>query len=243
MTLGSTPHDVALRVDALAKRYGSTVALDTMTWSARRGAVTAVLGPNGAGKSTTMLCAEGLLHADSGSVSVLGSDPWNATVEHRARVGVMLQDGGLPTGSKPVALLRHLARMYAEPAPVAELVRRLGIAEFSGRTVRRLSGGQKQRLALAVALVGAPEIAFLDEPTAGIDPHARLEVWDLLRELRDRGCAVVVTTHSFEEAGRIADHVVIVDAGRAVAAGPPGELAGGESLEDVYFALTRRGVS
>jgi ABC-2 type transport system ATP-binding protein len=153
----------------------------------------------------------------------------------------MLQDGGLPGGAKPVRLLRHLASLYATPADVDGLVQRLGIDAFAGTTVRRLSGGQKQRVALAAALVGRPEVVFLDEPTAGLDPHARLDVWDLVRETRDTGCAVVVTTHSFEEAERLADHVVIVDHGRAVAEGSVAEVTGERTLEDVYFELTREG--
>jgi ABC-2 type transport system ATP-binding protein len=118
-------------------------------------------------------------------------------------------------------------------------VERLGIGGFGQTPVRRLSGGQKQRVALAAALVGKPEVAFLDEPTSGLDPHARLEVWDLMRETRDSGCAVIVTTHSFEEAQRLADHIVIVHHGRAVGQGSIGELTGERSLEDVYFSLTR----
>ena len=210
-----------------------------MTWAARHGQVTAVLGPNGAGKTTTIECAEGLQRPDSGEVRVQGVDPWRAGPEHRACVGVMLQDGGLPGGTKPVRLLRHLAAFHQSPADVDTLVDRLGIGAFSGTTVRRLSGGQKQCVALAAALVGRPEVAFLDEPTAGLDPHARLDVWDLVRETRDSGCAVIVTTHSFEEAQRLADHIVIVNRGRVVGQGGIAELTGQRSLEDVYFSLTR----
>jgi len=223
----------------LAKRFGATTALAGMTWSARRGQVTAVLGPNGAGKTTTIESAEGLQRPDSGEIRVLGADPWQAGADHRARVGVMLQDGGLPNGSTPVRLLRHLAAFHQSPADVGTLVDRLGIAAFGGTTVRRLSGGQKQRVALAAALVGRPEVAFLDEPTAGLDPHARLEAWDLLFETRDSGCAVIVTTHSFEEAQRLADHVIIVHRGRVAAQGTVAELTADHSLEDVYFSLTR----
>src|SRR5665647_1300947 len=223
----------------LAKRFGSTTALAGMTWSARHEQVTAVLGPNGAGKTTTIECAEGLQHPDSGEVRVLGVDPWQADADHRARVGVMLQDGGLPNGTKPVRLLRHLGAFHQSPADVDTLVDRLGIGAFSGTTVRRLSGGQQQRVALAAALVGRPEVVFLDEPTAGLDPHGRLDVWDLVRESRDTGCAVIVTTHSFEEAQRLADHIVIVNRGRVVGQGAIAELTGQRSLEDVYFSLTR----
>jgi ABC-2 type transport system ATP-binding protein len=233
----------AVTVRNLAKHFGATTALAGMTWAARHRQVTAVLGPNGAGKTTTIECAEGLQHQDSGEVRVLGTDPWQADADHRARVGVMLQDGGLPNGSTPVRLLRHLAAFHQSPADVDVLVKRLGIDAFSGTTVRRLSGGQKQRVALAAALLGRPQVAFLDEPTAGLDPHARLDAWDLLRETRDTGCAVIVTTHSFEEAERLADHIVIVNRGRVAAQGSIAELTGESSLEDVYFSLTRESSS
>ena len=223
----------------LAKSFGATTALAGMTWTARHGQVTAMLGPNGAGKTTTIECAEGLQRQDSGEVRVLGVDPWRAGPDHRACVGVMLQDGGLPNGTKPVRLLRHLAAFHQAPADVDTLVDRLGIGAFAGTTVRRLSGGQKQRVALAAALVGRPQVAFLDEPTAGLDPHARLDVWDLVRETRDTGCAVIVTTHSFEEAQRLADQIVIVHHGRVVAQGDLAELTAKGSLEDLYFSLTR----
>ncbi|HEU4330775.1 MAG TPA: ABC transporter ATP-binding protein [Lapillicoccus sp.] len=214
-----------------------------MTWSAPAAAVTVVLGPNGAGKTTAVECAVGLQRADAGAVSVLGTDPWRATPEHRARVGVMLQSGGLPTGTTPLRLLRHLAGLYADSAPVDELAVRLGVDRFARTTVRRLSGGQRQRLALAAALVGRPEVVFLDEPTAGLDPHGRLDVYELLEGVRNAGTTVVVTTHSFEEAERLADHLVIVSDGRTVAEGTPAEVVGPASLEQVYFALTRRAAS
>jgi ABC-2 type transport system ATP-binding protein len=133
--------------------------------------------------------------------------------------------------------------MYADPAPVAELAERLGIVQFAGTSVRRLSGGQRQRVAVAAALVGRPEVVFLDEPSAGLDPHARLDVWDLVRSIATAGSAVVVTTHSFEEAERLADHIVVVAAGQVVADGTLAEVAGEGRLEDRYFDLTRRGVA
>ena len=215
-----------------------------MTWSAPTAQVTAVLGPNGAGKTTAVECAVGLQRADGGRVEVLGSDPWQSSAEHRARVGVMLQSGGLPTGATPMRLLRHLAGLYdvtaAASARLGDVVARLEIESFGGTPVRRLSGGQRQRVALAAALAGAPDVLFLDEPTAGLDPHARLDVYDLVREVRDEGATVVLTTHSFEEAERLADHLVIISQGRTVAEGAPAQVVGGRSLEDVYFGLTRR---
>jgi len=230
----------AVSVASVAKRYGPVVALDGATWTAGAAQVTAVLGPNGAGKTTLVECCEGLRRPDSGTVRVLGVDPWRAGPEHRARVGVMLQGGGLPGSVRPMRLLAHLARMYAAPLPVAALAERLGITSFAGTPVRRLSGGQRQRVALAASLVGRPDVVFLDEPSAGLDPHARLDVWALVRSTADAGAAVVLTTHSFEEAERLADRVVIIAGGRTVAEGTPAEVAGGSTLEERYFALTHR---
>lgn len=228
----------AVDVRDLRHAFGTVTAVDGATFGASSGSVTAVLGPNGAGKTTTVACLEGLLRPDAGAVRVLGADPWRAGADHRARVGVMLQDGGLPTTVRPLRLLRHLADLYAGPGRVDELVDRLGIGAFAGTTVRRMSGGQRQRVALAASLLMTPDVAFLDEPTAGLDPHARLDVWALLREEADRGACVVVTTHSFEEAERLADHVVILAAGRVVADGTLAAVRGDGSLEDVYFSLT-----
>ena len=244
----------AVELRDVRRTFGSTVALAGMTWHASSGQVTAVLGPNGAGKTTAVECAEGLQRPDAGTVRVLGADPWRAGAGHRARVGVMLQEGGLPGGVRPMTLLRHLASLHAASGAsgaasgsgggsgrVGALAERLGLPR-GGPAVRRLSGGQRQRLALAVALVGRPDVVFLDEPTAGLDPHARLQVWDLLREERDRGCTVVVTTHSFGEAERLADTVVIVGAGRVLALGSLTEVTQGRTLEEVYFGLTGRAV-
>ena len=233
----------AVVVTGLEKRYGSGIALAGADWSASAGAVTAMLGPNGAGKTTMIECCEGLRRPDGGAVRVLGTDPWRASPEHRARVGVMLQDGGLPNAVRPLRLLQHLASLYAAPAHIDDLAERLGITEFAGTSVRRLSGGQRQRVALAAALVGRPEVVFLDEPSAGLDPHARLDVWDLVRATAAAGTAVVVTTHSFEEAERLADHIVVVAAGTVVADGTLAEVTGGVALEERYFALTRRSVA
>ena len=237
------PHAVA--VTGLTRRYGAVVALDGATWRAESGEVTAVLGPNGAGKTTMVEICEGLRRPDGGSARVLGVDPWLAGADHRARVGVMLQDGGLPGGVRPMRLLHHLEAMYAgvRPARVDDLVTRLGITQFARTPARRLSGGQRQRLALAAALVADPAVVFLDEPSAGLDPHARREVWDLVRETADAGCAVVLTTHSFEEAERLADRIVVVAGGRTVAEGSLAEVTGEERLEDRYFALTHESVS
>jgi len=233
-------------VDGVTHHYGSKLALENMCWSAPQGAITCVLGPNGAGKTTIMEMAEGLRRPDSGTVRVLGTDPWSADSTHRRRVGVMLQDGGLPASVKPLRLLEHFATLYDAMAEFPALVAQLGINDFKQTSVRRLSGGQRQRVAMAAALIGKPDVVFLDEPSAGLDPHARLDVWDLIRQTRDRGACVVVTTHSFDEADRLADQVIIVAAGSVAASGTIDEVSGSRGLEDTYFALTRndrRGVT
>ncbi|MDO5503561.1 MAG: ABC transporter ATP-binding protein [Actinomycetia bacterium] len=229
----------AVVVADLHVSFGAVAAVSGATWSADLGRITAVLGSNGAGKTTTLECLEGLQRPDRGQVRVLGTDPWTAAPEHRARVGVMLQDGGLPNTRSAGDVLGHLASLYVDPEPLPELRARLGIDRFARTAVRRLSGGERQRVALAAALVGRPEVAFLDEPTAGLDPHARLDVWEVIGDLADRGVCVVVTTHSFEEAERLADDVVIMDAGSVVAQGTLPELTAQESLEALFFRLTR----
>ena len=223
----SAPTDPAVEVTGLVKWYGDRAALDGLTFAAARGAVTAVLGPNGAGKTTAIEICEGLRRADRGTVRILGSDPVRDAASLRPRVGVMLQDGGMPTGARVRDVLVLVAAMHARPLPVDGLLGTVGLAEHGRSTVRRLSGGQRQRLALAAALVGRPELVFLDEPTAGLDPQARQQVWRLIARLRDGGAAVILTTHLLDEAERLADRVVLLDAGRVVAAGTPAELTGG----------------
>jgi ABC-2 type transport system ATP-binding protein len=200
-----------------------------LSLTAARGRLTAVLGPNGAGKTTTIECCEGLRRPDAGTIEVLGRDraARGADAPLRERVGVMLQDGGLPLAPKAGSVLAHLARLHAQPLDPVALLERLGLADVARTSVRRLSGGQRQRLALAGAIVGRPDLVFLDEPSAGLDPQSRLAVWDLLRELRAGGTSLVLTTHLMNEAEELADHVVIIDAGRVIAEGTPAELTGG----------------
>jgi ABC-2 type transport system ATP-binding protein len=214
-------------VTGLVKRYGTKVAVDGATFRAAAGAVTAVLGLNGAGKTSTIECCEGLRRPDGGQVRVLGHDPVTDGAWLRPRVGVMLQDGGMPAAARSGDVLGLAAAMYSNPLPLDELTAILGLTDKLRTPVRRLSGGERQRLALAVALVGRPDVAFLDEPTAGLDPQARLAVWELIGGLRRSGVAVVLTTHLLDEAERLADHVVLMAAGRVVAAGTPLELTGG----------------
>ncbi|MFI7422129.1 ABC transporter ATP-binding protein [Nonomuraea sp. NPDC049684] len=216
----------AVEIVDLVKRYGGRTALDGLTLRAGRGAVTAVLGPNGAGKTSTVEICEGFRTADSGTVRVLGMSP--TLPELRPRVGVMLQAGGVPPAMRCAEWLRLVARFYARPHDAGALLTRLGLAEHARTPYRRLSGGQQQRLSLAAAVIGRPELVFLDEPTAGLDPQARHACWDLVGELRGAGVSVVLTTHHMEEAERLADHVVIIDRGRVVAEGSPASLTGAE---------------
>jgi ABC-2 type transport system ATP-binding protein len=216
----------AVEVNDLVKRYGRATAVDGLTLTARRGAVTAILGPNGAGKTTTIEICEGFRRADAGSVRVLGLPP--ARPELRARVGVMPQSGGVPPATRAGEWLRLVARFHARPLDPAVLLDRLGLAGHARTPYRRLSGGQQQRLSLATAIIGRPELVFLDEPTAGLDPQARHACWDVVTGLRDAGVSVVLTTHFMDEAEKLSDHVVIIDHGRVVAEGSPASLTGAE---------------
>jgi len=212
-------HSPALVADELTLSYGPVRALDGLSLSAERGAVTALLGPNGAGKTTAISCATGLLRPDGGTVSVLGSDPWRSGPEHRARVGVMIQDGGLTSGATAMQLLRYGASLHAAPLAVDEVAEHLGIDSFARTLVRRLSGGQRQRLALALAIIGRPDLVFLDEPTAGMDPSIRRRVRELIRGLAHTGTAVVLTTHLMDDVVGLADAVRVISRGRVVASG------------------------
>jgi ABC-2 type transport system ATP-binding protein len=216
----------AVEISGLVKQYGRTTAVAGLSLRALRGQITAVLGPNGAGKTTTVEICEGYRRADSGTVRVLGLDPVRDAKALRPRVGVMLQSGGVPTGARAGDYLRVLARFYANPIDPGLLLDRLGLAESARTPFRRLSGGQQQRLSLAAAIVGRPDLVFLDEPTAGLDPQARHATCDLIAGLRAAGAAIILTTHYLEDAERLADHVVIVDHGALVAEGSPAELTG-----------------
>ena len=216
----------AVDIHGLVKHYGGKSAVDGLSLSAGRAQVTAILGPNGAGKTTTIEICEGYRRPDGGTVRVLGLDPVRDARELRPRVGVMLQSGGIPTAARAAEYLRVMASFYAHPIDPARLLAMLGL-EGCGRTpFRRLSGGQQQRLSLAAAVVGRPELVFLDEPTAGLDPQARHATWELIEGLRAAGTAVILATRYMEEAERLADHIAIVDHGRLAVAGTPAELCG-----------------
>ncbi|MFD6951661.1 ABC transporter [Nocardiopsis sp. TSRI0078] len=226
----------AVEVVDLVKRYGATTAVTGLTFSARRGAVTALLGPNGAGKTSTIEVCEGFRRADGGRVRVLGLDPVADAAALKPRVGVMPQSGGVPTGARAAEWLRLMASFHARPIEPRLLMERLGLTSVAATPFRRLSGGQQQRLSLACAVVGRPELVFLDEPTAGLDPQARMATWDLVAALRAAGVAVILTTHYMEEAERLADHVVVIDRGALAAEGTPAELTGGR--REVCFSTS-----
>ena len=227
----------ALEVSGLVKRYGGRAVLDGVSLSVQPATVLALLGPNGAGKTTTVEICEGFRRPDEGTVRVLGLDPRDSAL--RPRVGVMPQAGGAYPGLRCEEMLRLVASYAASPLDVADLLERLALTEVRRTAYRRLSGGQQQRLSLALAIVGRPELVFLDEPTAGLDPHARRATWELVEALRRDGVTIVLTTHLLDEAERLADAVVIIDRGRVVGRGTVAELTtGSRSLEDVFFELT-----
>jgi ABC-2 type transport system ATP-binding protein len=216
-------------------RYGDLVAVDHVSFEARAGEVTVVLGPNGAGKTSTVEHLEGYRRAASGTSRVLGLDPVRDHARLTRRMGVMLQSGGLPTGIRPVELLRQYAGFFPDPVDVDGLLDRVRLRERARTPVRRLSGGERQRLSLALALVGRPAVVFLDEPTSGIDLEGRDAVRDIVDGLRRDGCCVVLTTHDLDEAERLADHVVIIDRGRVVADGRPEDLVRAEGGDRLRF--------
>jgi ABC-2 type transport system ATP-binding protein len=224
---------LAVAVDGLKKAYGSNLAVDGLSFSVDRGEVFGLLGPNGAGKTTTVETLEGYRKPDAGTALVLGLDPIRDRAGLTPRIGVMLQEGGLYPGIRPLEALRLFAAYYRDHESPEALLDLVGLRPVAGTLVRRLSGGQKQRLSLALALVGRPEVVFLDEPTAGMDPHARLTTWEVVVGLKERGATVILTTHAMDEAERLCDRVAIIDGGRLVALGTPGDLTrsagGGET--------------
>jgi ABC-2 type transport system ATP-binding protein len=218
---------------------GGRTVLDGLSLDADRAAVTAVLGPNGAGKTTMIRCCTGLLTPDSGRIQVLGEPAGSPSAN--GRIGLMPQATGAWSGVKPRELLRYLASLYATPLEPSALIGALGVGGFADTPYRRLSGGQQQLVNLAGAIVGRPELVFLDEPTAGLDPHSRLQVWTLIRSLRDAGVAVLLTTHAMDEAEKLADRVALLNGGRLVATGTVAELTTDRSLEQLFLDLTSPG--
>jgi ABC-2 type transport system ATP-binding protein len=234
---GST---AVVRLRGVSKRYGSTTAIGELDLDVHRAEVFALLGPNGAGKTTTVEMCEGFVRPDAGSIEVLGLDPIADNARLRERMGVMLQGGGGYPAARAAEMLNLVASYAARPLDPAWLLDTLGLTEAAKTTYRRLSGGQQQRLALGCAIVGRPELVFLDEPTAGMDAHARLVVWELIDALRRDGVTVVLTTHQLKEAEELADHIVIIDRGSAVAAGTPAELMRSGAEDQLRFTAPRR---
>jgi ABC-2 type transport system ATP-binding protein len=230
-----SPGSPAIEVQGLVKRYDGRAAVDGISLGIARGQVFGLLGPNGAGKTTTVETLEGYRTADRGSVRVLGLDPIADGAALRPRIGVMLQEGGLYPGVRPLEALRLFAGFYDDPDDPQRLLDLVGLRDVERTYVRRLSGGQCQRLSLALALVGRPELVFLDEPTAGMDPHARATTWQLIRELRDVGVTVVLTTHHMDEAEHLCDRLAILDRGRIVLEGTPAEITRAGANGDLRF--------
>ncbi len=204
------------------------MAVDGVSFTAEAGSITAVLGPNGAGKTSTIEVCEGFRTASSGRVRVLGFDPASNQRRLSERMGVMLQDGGVYPSARVADVARLFCDLYGKGEQPSALLDRVGLAARSGSTWRRLSGGERQRLSLAMALAARPDVAFLDEPTSGVDVNGRAEIRAILRDLADRGCCVVLATHELDEAERVADRAVVFDHGRILAAGSLDELRAGQ---------------
>lgn len=234
--VSATGTDHAIDVRGVEKRYGATRAVDGATFSVRAGQIFGILGPNGAGKTTTVEILEGYRTPDAGVARVLGLDPVKDATSLRPRIGVMLQEGGLMPGLRPVEVLRLFASYYDDAEDCDDLIARVGLTDARRTFVRRLSGGQVQRLSLACALVGKPDVLFLDEPTAGMDPHARAATWEIVRAQRAAGRTVVLTTHLMDEAEALCDRVAILSAGRVAALGSPSELTHRAETADVWFS-------
>jgi ABC-2 type transport system ATP-binding protein len=225
----------AIRVRSLRKAYGEHEAVRGLDFDVMPGEVFGLLGPNGAGKTTTVEILEGYRERDAGDVEVLGADPWQAGSAHRERIGVVLQHSQLP----PLLTVREVHSMFAgyyeRPRDVGEVIELVGLAEKAESQVKTLSGGQKRRLDLGIALIGDPELVFLDEPTTGFDPAARRAAWKVIAGLRDLGKTVFLTTHYLDEAQALADRVAIIKAGVIVAEGPPASLVSGSAVSEITF--------
>jgi ABC-2 type transport system ATP-binding protein len=228
----------AVRCRGLVKRYDDVVAVDGLDLEVRAGECFGLLGPNGAGKTTTVEILQGLLPQDAGTVELLGLSWEGSEGELRQRLGTQLQETKLPDKLSVLETITLFRSFYRRGFPVAEVLAKVGLQEKSGAWVQKLSGGQRQRLAVACALVCDPDILFLDEPTTGLDPQSRHQLWDIIQEFRARGGTVVLTTHYMEEAERLCDRVAIVDRGKVIAEGPPSRLIASLGADHVVdFAL------
>src|SRR5579859_8013302 len=226
---GSRAGEAAISVSGLVKSYGEVVAVNGATFTVQPGEIFALLGPNGAGKTTTIEILEGYRVADKGEARVLGLDPRRDGARLKPLVGVMLQQDGLYQTLRAREILALYASFFADPEDPAQLMERVGLSAAAGTRFRQLSGGQKRRLALAVAIVGKPQLVFLDEPTTGMDPQARRATWDIIQELKARGVTVMLTTHFMDEAERLADRIAIMDGGKIIALDTPAGLTTSQS--------------
>ncbi|GII63306.1 multidrug ABC transporter ATP-binding protein [Sphaerisporangium krabiense] len=215
-----------IEITNLRKRYGSQVAVEDVSFAVEEGEIFGVAGRNGAGKTTTVECLSGLRVPDGGTIRVTGLDPRDDRAELRRRVGVQLQDCTLPDKIRVHEALRLYASFYRRPAPWEELLEEVGLGAKRDTAFAKLSGGQRQRLSIALALVGAPRVAILDELTTGLDPHARRETWELIEQVRARGVTIVLVTHFMEEAERLCDRLAVIDGGRVAALDTPAGLIG-----------------
>jgi ABC-2 type transport system ATP-binding protein len=232
----------AISVRDLRKSYGALEAVRGIGFDVERGEVFGLLGPNGAGKTTTVEILEGYRDRDGGSVEVLGVDPAEAGGDWRERIGVVLQSSAMYETLTVAEMLDLFAGYYSSPRSVDEVVELVGLSEKRDDRVRRLSGGQRRRLDLGLALVGDPELIFLDEPTTGFDPHARRQAWETLRSLRSLGKTIVLTTHYLDEAEQLADRVAVLRKGEVVAVGPPAELIGAAPATEIRYRENGREV-
>ena len=207
----------AIRASKVTKRYGDLTAVDSVSLEVLPGEIFGIIGPNGAGKTTFMECLEGLRRPTSGEISVLGEDPSHPTKQWHERIGVQLQTAALPPKITVNEAMSLFASMYTDPADPGQLLEELGIAAKGRSYVDKLSGGQRQRVFIALALLGKPEVVFLDELTTALDPQARLAMWDVVRSIRQGGATVIMTTHYMEEAEALCDRVAVIDAGRLIA--------------------------
>lgn len=227
--------DEAIVVENFSKSYGSNRVVDQLNFTVRRGEIFALLGPNGAGKTTTVETLEGYRSPDQGTIRVLDLDPLRQGQILKPQIGVVLQQDGLYPALTAREVLQLFAGYYAHPQSVDALLERVGLGSAAKTRCRRLSGGQKRRLALAVALIGNPTLIFMDEPTAGMDPQARLVTWDIVRDLKRQGVTILLTTHLMDEAERLSDRVAIIDHGRLIALDTPANLTGAQNANVVRF--------
>jgi len=222
-----TTYTSAVEISHLRKTYGNLVAVDDVSLSVAEGEIFGILGPNGAGKTTAIECAIGLREPDAGTIRLLGLDPHANRDQVRQVVGVQLQASAFPPKLRVGEILEEYRSFYRHPADVSELTGALGLAGKLGDYYRSLSGGQRQRLSVALALIGRPRLAILDEMTTGLAPQARRDAWALIEHIRDRGVTIVLVTHFMEEAERLCDRVALIDHGRVVALDAPDRLAAG----------------